>query len=126
MSRPACWIRCTARWPESASAAGLVRGDAVSFSVVDPAAYSIMERAVSRGHGIHAGLEDTTVLPDGRRPAGNGAPVSVAAQMLGARALPSLLSRAAPLGGGEQVRAASVGLDVGEVERCHESSFARS
>ena len=43
-----------------------------------------MERGVARGHGIRVGLEDTTVLPDGRRPAGNGELVSVAAEMLGA------------------------------------------
>lgn len=48
------------------------------------ATWHVMERAVTRGHGIRVGLEDTTVLPDGRRPAGNGELVSVAAEMLGA------------------------------------------
>jgi uncharacterized protein (DUF849 family) len=37
---------------------------------------------VSRGHGIRIGLEDTTVLPDGRRAAGNGELVRTAAAML--------------------------------------------
>ena len=50
----------------------------------DVATWHVMERAVARGHGIRVGLEDTTVLPDGRRPAGNGELVSVAAEMLGA------------------------------------------
>jgi hypothetical protein len=66
------------------------------------------------------------VLPDGRRPAGNGALLSVAAQMLGARAQPSFLSGAVPLRGGEQVLVAGAGLDMGEVKRCHESSFPPS
>ena len=48
----------------------------------DVATWHVMERAVSRGHGIRIGLEDTTVLPDGRRPAGNGELVRVAAGML--------------------------------------------
>jgi uncharacterized protein (DUF849 family) len=48
----------------------------------DVATWHVMERAVSRGHGIRIGLEDTTVLPDGRRPAGNGELVRVAAAML--------------------------------------------
>jgi uncharacterized protein (DUF849 family) len=50
----------------------------------DVATWRVMERGVARGHGIRVGLEDTTVLPDGRRPAGNGELVSVAAEMLGA------------------------------------------
>jgi uncharacterized protein (DUF849 family) len=48
------------------------------------ATWHVMERAVARGHGIRAGLEDTTVLPDGRRPAGNAELVRVAAAMLAA------------------------------------------
>jgi uncharacterized protein (DUF849 family) len=48
------------------------------------ATWHVMERAVARGHGIRAGLEDTTVLPDGRRPAGNADLVRVAAAMLAA------------------------------------------
>ena len=46
------------------------------------ATWSVMERAVPRGHGIRVGLEDATVLPDGGRPAGNGELVRVAAAML--------------------------------------------
>lgn len=48
----------------------------------DVATWHVMERAVSRGHGIRIGLEDTTVLPDGRRPAGHGELVRAAAAML--------------------------------------------
>jgi hypothetical protein len=50
----------------------------------DVATWHVMERGVARGHGIRIGLEDTTVLPDGRRASGNGELVSVAAEMLGA------------------------------------------
>jgi uncharacterized protein (DUF849 family) len=41
-----------------------------------------MERAVARGHGIRVGLEDTTVLRDSRRAAGNGELVRAAVAML--------------------------------------------
>jgi uncharacterized protein (DUF849 family) len=41
-----------------------------------------MERAVARGHGIRVGLEDTTVLRDGRQAAGNGELVRAAGAML--------------------------------------------
>ena len=50
----------------------------------DVATWHVMERGAARGYGIRVGLEDTTVLPDGRRPVGNGELVSVAAEMLGA------------------------------------------
>lgn len=46
------------------------------------ATWYVMERAVSRGHGIRVGLEDTMVLRDGRRPEGNGELVRAAATML--------------------------------------------
>ena len=46
------------------------------------ATWHVLERAVARGHGIRVGLEDTTVLPDGRRPAGNGELVRAAALLL--------------------------------------------
>ena len=46
------------------------------------ATWDVMERAVARGHGVRAGLEDATVLPDGRRPSGNGELVRAAAAML--------------------------------------------
>jgi uncharacterized protein (DUF849 family) len=46
------------------------------------ATWHVMERGVSRGHGIRVGLEDTTVLPDGSPPADNAELVRVAAGML--------------------------------------------
>jgi uncharacterized protein (DUF849 family) len=46
------------------------------------ATWHVMRRGASRGHGIRVGLEDTTVLPDGRRPAGNAELVRAAAEML--------------------------------------------
>lgn len=52
-------------------------GDAV-------ATWHVMERAIARGHGIRAGLEDTTVLRDGRRAAGNAELVRAAVAMLAA------------------------------------------
>jgi uncharacterized protein (DUF849 family) len=47
------------------------------------ATWHVMRRGAERGHGIRVGLEDTTVLPDGSRPAGNGELVRLAAEMLG-------------------------------------------
>jgi uncharacterized protein (DUF849 family) len=41
-----------------------------------------MSRGLERGHGIRVGLEDTTVLPDGSRPEGNGDLVRAAAALL--------------------------------------------
>ena len=46
------------------------------------ATWHVMRRGASRGHGIRVGLEDTTVLPDGRRPADNAELVRAAAAML--------------------------------------------
>lgn len=46
------------------------------------ATWQVMARAVDRGHGIRVGLEDTTVLADGRQPAGNADLVRAAAAML--------------------------------------------
>ena len=46
------------------------------------ATWRVMKRALARGHGIRAGLEDTTVLPDGSAPAGNVELVRAAAAML--------------------------------------------
>ena len=37
---------------------------------------------MTRGHGIRTGLEDTTVLPDGRVASGNGELVAAAAMLL--------------------------------------------
>jgi uncharacterized protein (DUF849 family) len=48
----------------------------------DRATWHVMERAAARGHGIRVGLEDTTVLRDGRQAAGNGELVRTAAAML--------------------------------------------
>jgi len=45
------------------------------------ASWSVMERAVARGHGIRAGLEDSPVLPDGTA-AGNAELVRAGAAML--------------------------------------------
>ena len=46
------------------------------------AGWHVIERAISRGHGIRIGLEDTTVLPDGSRAAGNAELVRAAGAML--------------------------------------------
>ena len=46
------------------------------------ASWAVARRAVERGHGIRTGLEDTTVLPDGRPAAGNAALVRAAAAMM--------------------------------------------
>jgi uncharacterized protein (DUF849 family) len=48
----------------------------------DIATWHVMARAVRRGHGIRAGLEDTTRLPDGRRAPDNASLVTLAARML--------------------------------------------
>jgi uncharacterized protein (DUF849 family) len=46
------------------------------------ASWAVNERALARGHGIRTGLEDTTVMPDGRLAAGNAELVAAAAAML--------------------------------------------
>ena len=46
------------------------------------ASWAVNRRAVSRGHGIRTGLEDTPALPDGRTAAGNGELVAAAAALL--------------------------------------------
>lgn len=45
------------------------------------ASWAVNRRAVARGHGIRTGLEDTTVLPDGRTASGNGELVAAAASL---------------------------------------------
>jgi uncharacterized protein (DUF849 family) len=45
------------------------------------ASWAVNERGLRRGHGIRTGLEDTTVLPDGSRPADNAELVRAAAAM---------------------------------------------
>jgi uncharacterized protein (DUF849 family) len=44
--------------------------------------WAVMRRALARGHGTRAGLEDTTVLPDGRPAEGNAQLVRLAATMV--------------------------------------------
>jgi len=46
------------------------------------ASWAVNRRAVARGHGIRTGLEDTTVLPDGRTASGNGDLVAAAASLI--------------------------------------------
>jgi uncharacterized protein (DUF849 family) len=46
------------------------------------ASWAVNRRAVSRGHGIRTGFEDTAVLPDGRLASGNGELVAAAALLL--------------------------------------------
>lgn len=46
------------------------------------ATWHVMARAVSRGHGIRAGLEDTTKLPDGRLAPDNASLVELALGMI--------------------------------------------
>lgn len=46
------------------------------------ASWAVNRRAVARGHGIRTGLEDTSVLPDGRTAAGNGELVAAAAALI--------------------------------------------
>lgn len=46
------------------------------------ATWDVMRRALARGHGTRAGLEDTTVLPDGTPAADNAELVRTAAAML--------------------------------------------
>jgi beta-keto acid cleavage enzyme len=47
------------------------------------ASWAVVDRALSRGHGIRTGLEDTTVLPDGRPAPDNATLVRAAAAMIG-------------------------------------------
>lgn len=46
------------------------------------ASWAVNRRAVARGHGIRTGLEDTTVLPDGRPASSNGELVAAATSLL--------------------------------------------
>jgi uncharacterized protein (DUF849 family) len=46
------------------------------------ASWAVNKRALERGHGIRTGLEDTTVLPDGRPAADNATLVRAAAAMM--------------------------------------------
>jgi uncharacterized protein (DUF849 family) len=44
--------------------------------------WAVSERALTRGHGIRTGLEDTTVLPDGRPALDNADLVRAAVAMM--------------------------------------------
>ena len=46
------------------------------------ATWDVMERGLERGHGTRVGLEDTTVMRDGRRATGNGELIEAAVAML--------------------------------------------
>jgi uncharacterized protein (DUF849 family) len=46
------------------------------------ASWAVSERAIRRGHGIRTGLEDTTLLPDGRRATDNAELVRFARELL--------------------------------------------
>jgi uncharacterized protein (DUF849 family) len=49
------------------------------------ASWAVCARALSRGHGIRTGFEDTTVLPDGRRAVDNASLVRAAVEMMRGR-----------------------------------------
>jgi len=51
------------------------------------ASWAVAARAVEQGHGIRTGVEDTTVLPDGRQAPDNAALVRAAAAMIRSAAL---------------------------------------
>jgi uncharacterized protein (DUF849 family) len=46
------------------------------------ASWAVNRRAISRGHGIRTGLEDVTMLPDGREAASNAQLVQTAVSMI--------------------------------------------
>lgn len=48
------------------------------------ASWAVSERALARGHGIRTGLEDTTVLADGRRAADKAELVRAAGALIAA------------------------------------------
>jgi uncharacterized protein (DUF849 family) len=47
------------------------------------ASWAVNQRAITRGHGIRTGLEDTSVLPDGREAQDNAQLVRTAVSMIG-------------------------------------------
>jgi uncharacterized protein (DUF849 family) len=49
------------------------------------ASWAVTERALARGHGTRAGIEDCPVLPDGTRASGNAELVAHAAALMGLR-----------------------------------------
>jgi uncharacterized protein (DUF849 family) len=70
----------------AAAIEGVLHGAEISLEQVHHgdgvATWSVAERALGRGHGIRTGLEDTTVLPDGRPAADNAALVRAAVAMM--------------------------------------------
>ena len=55
------------------------------------ACWAVNRRGLDRGHGIRTGLEDTTLLPDGKQARDNADLVAAAARLIRAHARPSLL-----------------------------------
>jgi uncharacterized protein (DUF849 family) len=55
------------------------------------ACWAVNRRGLERGHGIRTGLEDVTLLPDGKQARDNADLVSTAARLIRARVRPSLL-----------------------------------
>lgn len=53
------------------------------------ASWAVNRRALGRGHGIRTGLEDTPVLPDGRRATGNGELVATAVRLAAELGVPT-------------------------------------
>lgn len=56
------------------------------------ASWAVNRRALDRGHGIRTGLEDTTLLPDGRPAPDNADLVAAAVHLIRAHARPSIRS----------------------------------
>jgi uncharacterized protein (DUF849 family) len=57
----------------------------------DIACWAVNRRALDRGHGIRTGLEDVTLLPDGKLARDNADLVAAAARLIRAQVPPSLL-----------------------------------
>ena len=55
------------------------------------ACWAVNRRGLDRGHGIRTGLEDITLLPDGKQARDNADLVAAAARLIRAHARPSLL-----------------------------------
>jgi uncharacterized protein (DUF849 family) len=55
------------------------------------ACWAVNRRALERGHGIRTGLEDVTVLPDGKQARDNADLVATCARLIHAPVRPSLL-----------------------------------
>jgi len=55
------------------------------------ACWAVNRRGLERGHGIRTGLEDITLLPDGKQARDNGDLVAAAARLIRAHVLPAIL-----------------------------------